>query len=111
VAEAAGVAATADGKHLIVKLGPREHTSREIRVITNVFTLIAERERELGAGGMATVYLAEDVRHRRKVAVKVLRPELAASMKGIMVERGGQLYFTLGENESDLWVVELGSTW
>jgi eukaryotic-like serine/threonine-protein kinase len=37
-------------------------------------------ERELGAGGMATVYLAEDVRHRRKVAVKVLRPELAASM-------------------------------
>jgi serine/threonine-protein kinase len=35
-------------------------------------------ERELGAGGMATVYLAEDVRHQRKVAVKVLRPELAA---------------------------------
>jgi Tol biopolymer transport system component len=35
-------------------------------------------ERELGAGGMATVYLADDVRHQRKVAVKVLRPELAA---------------------------------
>jgi serine/threonine-protein kinase len=35
-------------------------------------------ERELGAGGMATVYLAHDVRHERKVAVKVLRPELAA---------------------------------
>ena len=35
-------------------------------------------ERELGAGGMATVYLAEDMKHRRKVAVKVLRPELAA---------------------------------
>jgi eukaryotic-like serine/threonine-protein kinase len=35
-------------------------------------------ERELGEGGMATVYLAEDVKHRRKVAVKVLRPELAA---------------------------------
>jgi serine/threonine-protein kinase len=35
-------------------------------------------ERELGAGGMATVYLAQDVRHDRKVAVKVLRPELAA---------------------------------
>jgi serine/threonine-protein kinase len=34
--------------------------------------------RELGAGGMATVYLAEDVKHHRKVAVKVLRPELAA---------------------------------
>jgi eukaryotic-like serine/threonine-protein kinase len=35
-------------------------------------------ERELGAGGMATVFLAHDVRHNRKVAVKVLRPELAA---------------------------------
>ena len=35
-------------------------------------------ERELGHGGMATVYLAEDLRHRRKVAVKVLRPDLAA---------------------------------
>ncbi len=34
--------------------------------------------RELGAGGMATVYLAEDLKHDRKVAVKVLRPELAA---------------------------------
>ncbi len=37
-------------------------------------------ERELGAGGMATVYLAEDVRHHRKVAIKVLRPDLAASI-------------------------------
>ncbi len=37
-------------------------------------------ERELGAGGMATVYLAEDLRHHRKVAVKVLRPELAATL-------------------------------
>ncbi len=35
-------------------------------------------EREIGAGGMATVYLAEDVRHDRRVALKVLRPELAA---------------------------------
>ncbi len=35
-------------------------------------------ERELGSGGMATVYLAEDLKHERKVAVKVLRPELAA---------------------------------
>jgi serine/threonine-protein kinase len=35
-------------------------------------------ERELGSGGMATVYLAEDLRHHRNVAVKVLKPELAA---------------------------------
>ena len=42
---------------------------------------LAERyriERELGAGGMATVYLAEDLKHDRKVAIKVLKPELAA---------------------------------
>ncbi len=44
-------------------------------------TSLADRytiERELGAGGMATVYLAQDVKHDRKVAIKVLRPELAA---------------------------------
>jgi serine/threonine-protein kinase len=35
-------------------------------------------ERELGVGGMATVWLAEDVRHRRRVAIKVLHPELSA---------------------------------
>ena len=37
-------------------------------------------EREIGAGGMATVYLAEDLRHNRRVAVKVLRPELAGAL-------------------------------
>ncbi|WP_309671269.1 protein kinase [Gemmatimonas sp.] len=35
-------------------------------------------ERELGAGGMATVYLAQDERHHRRVAIKVLHPELSA---------------------------------
>ena len=46
-------------------------------------TALADRytiKHELGAGGMATVYLAEDLKHHRKVAVKVLRPELAAAI-------------------------------
>jgi serine/threonine-protein kinase len=37
-------------------------------------------ERELGSGGMATVYLARDLRHDRNVAIKVLHPELAAAL-------------------------------
>ncbi len=37
-------------------------------------------QREIGRGGMATVYLATDVKHRREVAVKVLKPDLAASL-------------------------------
>jgi len=37
-------------------------------------------ERELGRGGMATVYLAQDLKHRRPVAIKVLAPELAAAV-------------------------------
>ncbi len=39
-------------------------------------------ERELGAGGMATVYLAHDLRHEREVAIKVLHPDLAAALGG-----------------------------
>jgi predicted ATPase/class 3 adenylate cyclase/tRNA A-37 threonylcarbamoyl transferase component Bud32 len=44
-------------------------------------TALANRyrvERELGRGGMATVYLAQDLKHERRVAIKVLKPELAA---------------------------------
>ncbi|MEO7646805.1 MAG: protein kinase [Gemmatimonadaceae bacterium] len=41
-----------------------------------------EIEREIGQGGMATVYLAHDVRHQRKVALKILRPELSAILGG-----------------------------
>jgi serine/threonine-protein kinase len=46
-------------------------------------TALADRyaiERELGAGGMATVYLAEDLKHHRQVALKVMRPDIAATV-------------------------------
>src|SRR6476661_1228853 len=50
-------------------------------VLVRLTTALADRyrlERELGAGGMATVYLAQDLKHDRHVAIKVLKPELAA---------------------------------
>jgi len=49
--------------------------------ISRLTDALADRyriEREIGAGGMATVYLAEDLKHNRRVAIKVLRPELGA---------------------------------
>ncbi len=51
--------------------------------VAKVRNALADRyrvDRVLGEGGMATVYLAEDLKHRRKVAVKVMRPELAATL-------------------------------
>jgi len=59
------------------------HNSVMSETVERMNAALADRytiERELGAGGMATVYLAEDLKHRRKVAVKVLRPELAAAL-------------------------------
>ena len=54
-------------------------------VAERLTSALAERyriERELGRGGMATVYLAQDLKHQRQVAVKVLLPELAATLGG-----------------------------
>ena len=51
--------------------------------VTRLAAALADRyriERELGAGGMATVYAAQDLKHHRSVAVKMLRPDLAASL-------------------------------
>src|SRR6266545_7974857 len=49
--------------------------------VTGLVPALAERyriEREIGSGGMATVYLARDLKHERDVALKILRPELGA---------------------------------
>jgi serine/threonine-protein kinase len=52
-------------------------------LLARLKTALADRyavESEIGRGGMATVFLAEDLKHHRKVAIKVLHPELAASL-------------------------------
>ena len=54
-------------------------------VLTRLTTTLADRyriDREIGAGGMATVYLAHDIRHDRDVAIKVLHPDLGAALGG-----------------------------
>lgn len=55
-----------------------DHFQRLKTALANRYAVVEE----LGAGGMATVYLAEDLKHHRKVAVKVLRPELTAILGG-----------------------------
>ena len=74
-------------------------------------------ERELGQGGMATVYLAHDLKHNRQVAVKVLRPDLYAGGYEInwypfALRRLGELYEARGDRDQaveyyqrfiDLW--------
>ena len=52
----------------------------EVAQVTEALAGRYKVERVLGEGGMATVYLATDQKHKRKVAVKVMRPELAATL-------------------------------
>jgi eukaryotic-like serine/threonine-protein kinase len=54
-------------------------------IAARLFTAVAQQyrvERELGVGGMATVFLARDLKHDRDVAMKVLHPELTAALGG-----------------------------
>ncbi len=54
-------------------------------VLERLSTALSDRyrlERELGSGGMATVYLAHDLKHDRDVAIKVLHPDLGAALGG-----------------------------
>ncbi len=65
-------------------------------ITSRLSTALADRykiERRLGEGGMATVYLAEDLKHDRKVALKVLRAELAA-VHGSWCQTGSRNYGT-----------------
>src|SRR5256885_681891 len=62
---------------------PRPPSPRLTDPLARLQPALADRytiERELGRGGMATVYLAEDLKHHRRVAIKVLKPELAAAL-------------------------------
>jgi len=74
--------------HILSSLGQLITQSEPSLVPDQLATLcaaLADRytiERELGRGGMATVYQAEDLKHQRKVALKVLRPELSAVLGG-----------------------------
>jgi serine/threonine-protein kinase len=56
------------------------HDMGELGRVRRALAAVYKVERALGAGGMATVYLAEDLKHRRKVAVKVMRPDLAETL-------------------------------
>jgi TolB-like protein/tRNA A-37 threonylcarbamoyl transferase component Bud32/thioredoxin-like negative regulator of GroEL len=67
---------TGPGVHLHTRPDDTPELDRVRRALAAQYRV----ERVLGSGGMATVYLAEDLKHRRHVAVKVMRPELSATL-------------------------------
>src|SRR5687768_1032687 len=62
--------------------GGRPMTMADAVRLTSALSDRYRIERELGQGGMATVYLAHDLRHDRDVAIKVLHPDLGAALGG-----------------------------
>ena len=64
-------------------------------------------EREIGSGGMANVFLALDVRHNRYVAVKVLKPELAASLGAERFLKEIEIAAGLGQLAGKVWRIGL----
>jgi serine/threonine protein kinase len=92
-------------------------------LLERVMKALSERyrvEREVGSGGMATVYLAEDLRHQRRVAVKVFRPELTATLGGERFFReftqsprfgiavhGDSLCFSYQVHSGDIWMAKV----
>ena len=71
--------------HLALVLARLHLVSHMTDQLDRLTVALADRyaiEREIGAGGMATVYLAEDLKHKRKVALKVLKPELSVILGG-----------------------------
>ena len=88
----------------------------DIQHLTQALAARYRIERELGMGGMATVYLAHDVRHDRPVALKVLRPEVAESLGAERFLREIRITARLdhphiltlidsGESDGQLWYV------